>query len=216
MMIKSKDFAFVGLRVLGIYVFIKGGQMLVQSFAVLAEIKDTTYTTDAITYATAVIITNIAFSVILLIIAGLLLGATGKVTGLLLPAKKEMDSNADNLDLNEADRDNSISLAQLQTAAFAVVGLVILTTAVTDAFKVISDLIKLQFEMLPTKFYFDACRVVIYLLAGIYLLFGIRNFLELMGSGLSKLRGGISKLRGEQPFTEEEEDDESNEQTRPS
>ena len=202
MMIKSKDFAFVGLRVLGIYVFIKGGQMLAQSFAVLARIKE-------VPYASSVIIINIIFSVILLIVAGLLLGVTGKITGMLLPKKKETDSNADNLVLNEADRDNSISLAELQTAAFAVVGLVILTTAVADAFKVISDFIKVKFEMgfnsMPAKFYFDVFRVVIYLLAGIYLLFGIKNFLKLVGKGLSKLRGGISKLRGDRPFPEEDE-----------
>jgi hypothetical protein len=197
---RTKDFAFVGAKITGIILFILGIQMMIHGVT-FWEIS--TSMGETANFPFMVMFTYFFLAIFYLGIGIYFWGFTAKIVILFLP--KDSRNETDGVDERKGE------LKELQTAAFTVVGLVILTNAIPKLFYTAVDILSKK----DYYFSFSSHRMMgpallqltakileplVYLTIGIYLLFGIKNFLSMLGKGISRLRG---ETGGEDEDTEE-------------
>lgn len=188
---KTNDFAFVGIKIIGIILFIKGIQILIAAIGLWVGYPsmDQIYTPH---FPLPIYVS--LFSAIVLFVLGLLIWRfTGKLLKFILPE--------DNKNLEDGVDNGKIDLHDLQTTAFSVVGLVILSISIPQIFITAADILAMKVNLFPISTHGEinpfAIKMItrilghlIYLLVGIYLLFGLKfkKILSLIGKGISKLR----------------------------
>lgn len=185
---RTKDFAFVGAKVVGIILFINGIKMLLYLISIGAiypsptGIKIFSLTTNF----------SILFSTIFFLGMSLLfLVFTEKIIKFLVP--KEFNNHEDTGD------EGKLELHDLQTAAFTVVGVVILSIGIPQIFYAASEIIVNKDNFFPifTERGINPLSIqliakilghLIYLLIGIYLVFGFRKFISIIVKMFSSLK----------------------------
>ncbi len=188
---RTKDFAFVGARIVGIILFIQGIHLVVGAINVWVIFSSSNV--NSISSSSPIFYTLL--SAIFLLGMGLFLwGFTGKILRFLVP--KDNNRHEDSLDSGK------VELYNLQTAALTVVGLVILSDAIPKIFHAAAEILRNKDYYFPISTYegvnplliqliAKSLGTLIYLFIGIYLVFGFKNFLSIIGKGLSKLRRDI-------------------------
>lgn len=188
---RTKDFAFVGAKIVGIIVFIQGIRMLVSSIIMWNSSFQ-----EGSQLFSSILIINSLLCAILLGIGVFLWGYTGKILRFLVP--KDNNNHEDSVDQGK------VELRDLQTAAFTVVGLVILSDAIIKIFYAAAEILASKSLYFPIftdgrvnpfsiQLIIKSLGHLIYLSIGIYLVFGIKNFLYIVGKGFRKLRRDIDK-----------------------
>jgi hypothetical protein len=195
---KTKDFAFVGAKIVGIILFIKGIQMLIYAVNV--------WVTDPLPYSskhyTLLMINYFIPAIAFLCMSLILWRFTNRILKFFLPKENNV---------HEASVDKRIvELKDLQIAAFSVLGLVILSDAIIKIFSFAAEILARKdfyfqassrpgIRPITIQLFIKTLGHLIYLGIGIYLVFGIRNFFAIIGKGISKLRKdtGVDDETGE-------------------
>ncbi len=188
---RTKDFAFVGAKIVGIILFIKGINLLVTAIDMWVMFSSPHLSS----ISSSIAIFYILLLAIFILGMGLFLwGFTGKILRFLVP--KDNNRHEDTADRKKVD------LYNLQTAAFTVVGLVILSDAIPKIFHAAAEILRNKdyyfpistpegFNPLSIQLLAKILGPLIYLFIGIYLVFGFKNFLSIIGKGVSKLRRDV-------------------------
>jgi len=208
---RTKDFAFVGAKVVGIILFINGIEMLLNLIAIgviypsRTGIKIFSFTTNF----------SILFSTIFFLGMSLVfLVFTEKIIKFLAP--KEFNNHEGKGD------EGKLELHDLQTAAFTVVGVVILSIGIPKIFYAASEIIVNKDNFFPiftdrgiNPLSFQLIAKIlghlIYLLLGIYLVFGFKKFLSIIVKMFSSLKRDTDLDPGDKNGKEAGDDQEKSE-----
>lgn len=200
---RTKDFAFVALKVLAIYIFFRAIEQVfaaINYWVLYFNLPD-----DSNQVLTPMIVlVNFLAAAFLFLMCHLLWQFTGKIVSRIVPT----DSNI------EEQGKWDIKLKTLQTSAFTVVGVVILSYAIPNIFHVAGEIIRDKDSFFPVasaggvvnptfiKMILNIIGHLIYLLIGIFLLFRSKESLKFVeklrkegiGKQISKL---LKKIRRE-------------------
>jgi hypothetical protein len=202
-MMRTKDFAFVALKVLAIYIFFRAITQLFAFLNLWVYYSNLPYnSTEGL--SSTIVLLNFLAAVFLFFMCHLLWQFTQKIANHIVPKD---DSIA------EQDKE-TLKLKNLQTAAFTVVGVIILSYAIPNIFHVAGEIIRDKDSFFPVasaggvvnptfiKMILNIIGHLIYLLIGIFLLFrskGSLKFVEkLRKEGIGKhISKFFKKLRRE-------------------
>lgn len=200
---RTKDFAFVTLKVLAIYFFFKAIEQVfaaINYWALYFNLPDDS--TQVLT--PMLVLTNFLAAAFLFLMCHLLWQFTGKIVNHIIPE-----------DSRTAEHEKETpELKNLQTAAFTVAGVIILSYAIPNLFHVAAEIIRTKDALFPVasagagmnpifiKMILNVIGHLIYLLMGIFLLFRSKESLKFVeklrkegiGKPTSKL---LKKLRRE-------------------
>jgi small-conductance mechanosensitive channel len=205
---RTKDFAFVGAKVVGIILFINGIKMLLYLIAIGVIYPSPT----GIKIFSLAANFSIFFSTIFFLVMSLLfLVFTEKIIKFFVP--KEYNNHEGKGD------EGKLELHDLQTAAFTVVGVVILSIGIPKIFYAASEILvdKVSFFPIFTDSGINPLSIqliakilghLIYLLIGIYLVFGFKKFLSIIVKMFSSLKRDIDLDPGDKNGKESSDDHE--------
>lgn len=177
---RTKDFAFVALKVLAIYIFFRAITELFASINFwVFYLNQPGDSTQGLTSMTVLV--NFLAAAFLLLMCHLLWQFTGKIVSRIVPK----DSNI------EEQGKWDIKLETLQAGAFIVVGVIILSNAVPNIFHVAVELIEKKARLFPVVTEGKVNRVsidsmlkiighLVYLLIGIFLVFRGKDILRII------------------------------------
>jgi hypothetical protein len=178
-MMRTKDFAFVALKVLAIYIFFRAIEQVFASINYwVFYLKLPGDSKQALTSMTVLV--NFLAAAFLLLMCHLLWLFTGKIVNHIVPK-----------DINIAEQDKeTLKLKNLQMAAFTVVGVIIISYAIPNIFHAAAEIIRDKDALFPIasigagvntffiKVILNIIGHLVYLLMGIFLLFRSKDSLK--------------------------------------
>lgn len=206
---RTKDFAFVGAKVVGIILFINGIKMLLNLIATgVIYPSRTGFEIFSLTTNFSMLFSTIFF----LGMSLLFLVFTEKIIKFLVP--KEFNNHEGTGD------EGKLELHDLQTAAFSVVGVVLLSIGIPQIFYAASDIIVNKDNLFPIftdrginphsiQLIATILGHLIYLLIGIYLVFGFKKFISIIAKMFSKLKRDSDLDPGDKNGKEAADDNET-------